>query len=121
MKYFISVLFVCIIFSGCATTAGYFIGKNCKKKVEIQSIEPSTQIEITYRNLNTVKGNFKKVEGKHLYLNVKGEEKAIPVINIEYIEVPDYTWRWISIGTGYVIDCAMFYYFVLRPLQKLEK
>jgi hypothetical protein len=121
MKYFILVLVVFFIFSGCATTAGIIIGLNCKKSVEIQSIEPDTHIEITFRNLNTIKGSFKKVEDKHLYLNFKGEEKAISIMDIHYIEVPDLTWRWISIGTGYIIDSVLFYYFVIRPSEELGK
>jgi len=121
MRCFILALVVCFIFSGCATTAGIFIGLNCKESVEIKSIEPDTDIEITLRNLNTIEGTFYKVQDKHLYLDVNGEEKVIPVIDIKYTEVPDLTWRWISIGTGYVIDSILFYYLVLRPLQEMEK
>ena len=121
MKYLILAFLACFIFSGCATTAGIIIGLNCKKSVEIQSIEPDTHIEITFRNLNTFEGTFNKVQDSHLYLDVNGEEKVIPVTDIKYIEVPDLTWRWISIGTGYVIDSILFYYFVLRPLQEMEK
>ena len=55
MKYFILALFVSYIFSGCATTAGIIIGLNCKKLLKIQAIEPDTGIEITFRNLETVK------------------------------------------------------------------
>jgi len=117
MKYFILLLVVCLIFSGCATTAGIIIGLNCKKSVEIQSIEPGTHIEITYRNLNTIEGTFNKIQDKHLYLYVNGEEKVIPVIDIKYIEVPDLTWRWISIGTGYVIDSVILY-LIIRGMQK---
>lgn len=120
MRCFILALVVCFIFSGCATTAGIIIGLNCKKSVEIQSIEPDTHIEVTFRNLTTIEGTFNKVQDKHLYLDANGEEKVIPVIDIKYIEVPDLTWRWISIGTGYVIDSVIFYYFILR-LDEWEK
>jgi len=121
MKYFVLALVVCFIFSGCATTAGTIIGLNCKNSVEIQSIEPDTHIEITFRNLNTIEGTFNKVQDKHLLLDVNGEEKAIPVIDIKKIEVPDFTWRWIGIGTGYVIDNIIFYYLILPHLLKLTK
>lgn len=121
MKYFILALFVCFVFSGCATTAGIIIGLNCKKSVEIQSIEPDADIEITFRNLETVEGTFNKTQDTNLYLDVNGEEKVVPVIDIKYIEVPDLTWRWISIGTGYVIDSILFYYLVMRPLLEMKK
>jgi hypothetical protein len=62
MRYFILALVVCFIFSSCATTAGIIIGLNCKKSIEIQSIEPDTDIEITFRNLNTLEGTFNKVQ-----------------------------------------------------------
>lgn len=121
MKYFIFVLLVCFIFSGCATTAGIIIGLNCKKSVEIQSIDPDTRIEITFRNLNTIEGKFKKVQAKQLHIDVDGQEKIIPVIDIKFIEVPDLTWRWISIGTGYVIDSVLFYFFIIRPMNEFPK
>lgn len=121
MRWFNLALVACFLFSGCATTAGIIIGLDCKKSVEIQSIEPDTDIEITLRNLNTIEGTFNKAQNKQLYLIVNGEEKVIPIIDIKHIEVPDLTWRWISIGTGYVIDSILFYYLVLRPLQEMEK
>jgi len=120
MRYFLLAFVACFLFSGCATTAGIIIGLNCKKQLEIQFIEPETDIEIILRNLNTIEGTFIKVQDKRVYLAVDGEEKIIPAIDIKSIEVPDLTWRWISIGTGYVIDSVLFYYFVIQPLQEMK-
>ncbi len=119
MRYFISALLVCFIFSGCATTLGVYIGTNCKNSVEMRSIEPDTYIEITLRNHDTINGTFIKLEEKYVHINLDEEEKEIPMIDIKKIEVPDYTCRWICIGTGFVIDSALFYFLVIRSLEEL--
>jgi len=121
MNYFIFIFSVAFIFSGCATTAGIIIGQKRKKSAEIQSIESDTHIEITFRNLKTIEGINKKVHEKNLYLDVDGEEREIPGIDIKQIEIPDLNWRWICIGTGYIVDRTIFYYLVLRSLQGMKK
>lgn len=87
--------------------------------MEIQSLEPGTEIEVILRNQVTVEGNFRKADEKNLYLNIEAEEKIIKLYNIKSVEVPDLTKRWLSIGIGYAIDCVLFYYLVLRPMEEL--
>lgn len=106
MKTFIFLCITCLLFSGC-TAIGYLLGSTINQNEEIEVIQPGTDIYITLVNGNKTEGQFSGVKDSSLYLIIDENDWAIPVTDIEQIEVADKKWHYIGAAIGFGMDLAI--------------
>jgi len=106
MKWLIFLLTACLFFSGC-TAVGYLLGSSIKQNEEIEVIQPGSDVYITMVNGNQTEGQFSGVKDSNLYLIIDEHDWAIPITDIEQIEVANKKWRYIGAAIGFGMDLAI--------------
>ena len=117
------ILLLFMQFTSACTAIGYFIGNAADKAnteieyKEISTLEPYTEINITFISGGTKYGTFKNVVNDTLNLY---DGKPEPMGNIQYanlINAPK-KYQYIGMAIGVVIDIAYIIYMVIELSEK---
>ena len=103
MKPLVFLCITCLFFSGC-TAFGYMIGSTAKQNEELDEIQSGDDVYITLVDGNKTEGQFCIVKDSSLYLIIEKHDWAIPVTDIEQIEVADIKWRFVGAAVGLGLD-----------------